>query len=253
MDIEKALELAGLSRIEIKIFLTLFKHKQLTGGEIIKITGLQRSTVYFCLDSLIRKGLISFFFRNNRRIFYSATVHEIMYYIKKKKNELIDAEKTMKEKLKEESKIEKEEIDAKIYEGWPGLRSAFEEATSTMKKGNTAYVFIVGKYHIVNIEKTLQIIKKIEVMKYKRHFKTKVIVDVKEKNSVIGKSNRPSKNREVRYISIKEKEITAVTHVYDGAVLIVEATEKPKALLIKSKPIIKAFKSYFELLWKIAK
>ena len=62
---ETALEKAGLTKIESKVYLSLLDLGPSLAGQISKHSGIHRRSVYDALDRLAEKGLISYIVKNN--------------------------------------------------------------------------------------------------------------------------------------------------------------------------------------------
>ena len=78
-------EAVGLTKGEREVYLALAALGPSTANPVIKKTGMQKSAVYFCLDRLVSKGLISYIIRNNRRVFEAAPTDKLAEYIENRK------------------------------------------------------------------------------------------------------------------------------------------------------------------------
>ena len=58
--VEILLEELGLTKGEIKVYLTLLKLGETTTGKIVEEAGISSGKIYEILEKLIRKGLASF-------------------------------------------------------------------------------------------------------------------------------------------------------------------------------------------------
>ena len=72
MDTEIFEEL-GLTRTEIKLYLTLLEIGSSTAGTILEKSKLPNSTVHRDLNSLIERGLINFILEGKRKIYQATT------------------------------------------------------------------------------------------------------------------------------------------------------------------------------------
>jgi sugar-specific transcriptional regulator TrmB len=64
---QKFLEEAGLTPIEVRIYLVLLEKGSIRAGEITRHTGIHRRNVYDAIERLVQKGLVSYIKTNNRR------------------------------------------------------------------------------------------------------------------------------------------------------------------------------------------
>ena len=74
---EKLLEEIGLTRGEIKVYLTLLKIGETTTGKIISEAKISSGKIYEILDKLIQKGLVSYTIKEKTRYFNAASPNRI--------------------------------------------------------------------------------------------------------------------------------------------------------------------------------
>jgi HTH-type transcriptional regulator, sugar sensing transcriptional regulator len=60
---------AGLTENESKVYLALIDLGPSLAGSISRKTGIHRRTVYDTTEMLIKKGLVGYILKNNRRLF----------------------------------------------------------------------------------------------------------------------------------------------------------------------------------------
>jgi len=145
------LEELGLSNAESKIYLSLLELGISTTGKIIDNTKLQSSTVYHVIGSLIEKGLVSYILKGKVKYYQAEKPESFLIFLEEKKrkfNELLP-------QLKEKEKISQEKQTAKVYQGINGLKTAFNDILTTMKKGEEYYFFQVPKEDLFNEQLTL--------------------------------------------------------------------------------------------------
>ena len=58
LDISTIMRKYGFNESEIKVYLTLINHEQMTGYEVSKLSGVARSKVYNVLENLIQKNMV---------------------------------------------------------------------------------------------------------------------------------------------------------------------------------------------------
>lgn len=81
----KLLEELGLSKGEIKVYLTLLKLGETTTGKIIEEAQISGGKIYLILDKLIKKGLASFSIKEKTKYFSAASPNRILDYLHEKK------------------------------------------------------------------------------------------------------------------------------------------------------------------------
>ena len=79
------LKQAGLTENETKVYLALIESGPNLAGQISRKTGLHRRSVYDVTEMLIKKGLIGYILKNNRRYFEASNPNRILELSYKKK------------------------------------------------------------------------------------------------------------------------------------------------------------------------
>lgn len=141
----------GLTKTEIKIYLTLLKCGQCTTTTIIKEAQIHASKVYEFLDKLIQKGLVSYVIQSNKKHFQAAEPKLLKEFLREKQRQISDQESEINKILPELNQLRsssKDSIQSEIYEGLGGVKSVYEKIISTLKKGETQY--IIGAPRIGN-------------------------------------------------------------------------------------------------------
>jgi len=253
MDLLKQLETAGLTESEAKIYAALLQIGPINAGAIIKKTGLQSSTVYHCLDSLIDKGIVSFIVKNNRKYFETEKVDVLIDFIRVQEENLRETEKTLAENIQKIISQSKSggKIEIKVFEGWRGLWTAFSDSLDALEPKQEIYVFTLSNYAGADPNLAKGIRNKIKEKRLKKKLYEKIIINEAEKET-LGKDHEKVKNTEVRYLP-QNLSHPAIVHVYGERVLIAISSEKPMGILIKDKITAESFKNYFFVLWEIAK
>ena len=133
----------GLTKNEIKIYLTLLKLGTTNPSEIAKKTGFSRSYVYDALERLLEKEMVSTLLKNNKKN-YSATSPKRLEELAKQRLQKIqdilpkleDLQKSSKEeiKVKKEASSEKSKKPLQIQETKQEGLTSKEEEKETLKK-----------------------------------------------------------------------------------------------------------------------
>ena len=104
------LENIGLSQTEVKVFLSLLKSGESKAGGVIKKSGLHSSSVYNAINSLIKKGLVSYVKESQIKYYRAADPEVIFDYIDIKKREyekILPDLKAYQQQKKEEPRVGK--------------------------------------------------------------------------------------------------------------------------------------------------
>lgn len=237
MDI-KPLEKLGLHASEIKVYLAILKKDTITATEISQETKLNRSHVYDKIGVLLEKGFVSYIIKNNVKYFRASNPEKILDYVK-------EVEKDMKKVVSELNKIKKtskEETIVELYYGREGMKTVFKDV---LREKKDYYVFgEEGKFQEVLpifIEQFLRDVKRFNMKEY-----------LLSKESKRGKIKTTPKNTKIKYLPDKYFS-PVMTAIYGEKIAIFVWGEPLFTILIKDKRIYGAFKTYFDLLWKIAK
>lgn len=246
-EISNTLKEYGLSDKEIIIFLYLVHNNRLSAYNIAKATNIFKSTCYDVLERLIEKGFVSKVFENNKTLYSSRNITEIIGVAKSKEELLVSLipkinnfESTEETNIKHiDSKDSYIVIDTKISE--------------LAKKGKLSYVYIIGNAPDLStfsskiyVEK---LIKELAKLKNIKKINCRGIWDKKYKSDPFMKLfNLLGDNRFLDFLPTN-----ATTIIFDDHLEYLFLNPTPNVIEIKNKKISEEMKYYFELLWKIAK
>jgi len=248
------LEKIGLTKGEIKVYTALIKCGSTTVGALIKESGMHRSAVYFCLDSLIKKGLVGYVVKNDRKYFEANRPESLFDYLEARKKEIENQEKEMKTYIpalfaRKQLHSDKKAQEAKIYEGWKGVLNAYFDILEPMKAGEEAYAFSPTEgYGGANPERVRRLITKVRLERARKKVRLKMLMSENLKRT-LGKDQEGTPYTEVRYTS-EDTMNPAVVHIYGNSVLTVLWSETPVAFLIRSEGVAESYRNYFRLLWE---
>jgi len=236
--IKKTLEELGFDEKETQVYLALLKIGETTATKISQETKIERTLVYYIIEKLINRGLVSFKLKNNVKYYSASNPEKILEEIKEKEKSFLRIlpflEQIRKQAYEEEVKVD-------IYKETAGLKAVMND------------MFKHGKEFLVLGEQG-QIQKHYPII-YQQYLRRLKDTGIKEKviirEDLRGKIWK-SKNSEFRYIS-KDLISPTTTLIYADKVLIT-IWEKPMFnILITSKKVADSFRSYFNHFWKIAK
>ena len=242
-------EAVGLTKGEREVYLALAALGSSTANPIIKKTGMQKSTVYFCLDRLVSKGLISYIIRNNRRVFEAAPTDKLAEYIENRKKKLDEEKRKIEEAVKAlTSSRSIEKHGARIFEGWGGFEIAFNDILGTVKAGEEICVFNVSGVPPAVHDRFRRFMKKFHKKLYAKKVNARLLMNERMRLT-IGKDREGESGNKVRYIS-EAYTTPATINIYGNKVLLILLSEKPTVFMVEGKEIADSFRNYFELLWK---
>ncbi len=236
----------GLTGNEADVYLTLMEMGSTPAGDLIKKSGLHRTVVYDLLERLIEKGLVTYVIIGKIKHFEAIDPNHLLDYIEQKKDELNDHKKEIEKMIPEldmKRKLSKESQEATIFKGKKAIKTIMEDVLRT---GETMYVFgAEGKF-------------KENFPVYFYHFnRRRVEKDIVIKIIYCERVRVHERYKEIKKVEIKylpdEFHTPANTWIFGDKVAIVVWSNQPIATLIRSKEVAKAYKTNFDLLWKIAK
>ncbi|UZE94171.1 MAG: hypothetical protein IB618_01185 [Candidatus Pacearchaeota archaeon] len=249
---KETLKKLGLTESEINVYLALIELGSSLASKVAKKCGLHRTNVYDSLDKLIKRGLISFVVRENRKYFSAADPEKLLKILEGKKQEIEREESSLKtiiSELRKKKRLTEEKIEAQIYKGKEGFKTVMEMILEEAKGKEWLYLGGTGKVYELLPYYLPALIKK----RIKAKIKLKVLLaDTKETRNLSKKAFVECK---VRFLPKEIKNITAI-HVWKDKVAIIPITptaiEEPVVFLIHNKENADSFRDYFNWLWKTA-
>jgi len=234
-EIEKTLEKIGLSPNEIKVYLVLNDHGSTKAGRIAKLAKIDRSSAYNAIKMLLEKGLASYVMIGEVKWFQATGPKRLLEFIKEQEEDI----KQILPVLDERHKAHKIEGQVRMLKGIKGIKSIFLDIIRT---GKDNYVFgSEGQFSERMPEFALQFAR----MKKEKGFKTYLICRKDRKELDAPNSNH-------RYLP-NISESPAVTNIYGDRIAIIIWTPEPEGVIIENAAAAKAYKSYFDFMWKNSK
>ena len=139
----KLLEEIGLTKGEIKVYLTLLSFESSTTGPIITKSKVSRSKVYEILERLKEKGLVTEVIKDQVKHFQALSPNKILEYIKNKKELISNQEEEFKLILPElltKQKVSENNDYVKTYVGLQSIKTFYIEMIE--KLGQDEYLGI---------------------------------------------------------------------------------------------------------------
>jgi sugar-specific transcriptional regulator TrmB len=228
-----SLQEAGLTGNEEKVYLALLDLGPSMAGQVSRRTGLHRRSVYDVLDVLIKKGMVGYILKNNRRLYQAGNPGRIIELLDEKKENLQNNVDQLL--LKYNKTVDKEETN--FYKGKDGLKNIFEDQLNykeVLILGASPKAYEVLKFYFKWYDKSRQ----------KKKIKSRIIAtDKKIKKIPLS---------EIRYLPEKYSNPVAV-NIYGDKTAIILWADRPIAIVIKNKDIALGYRQYFELMWNVAR
>jgi sugar-specific transcriptional regulator TrmB len=245
----KILEDIGLSKNEIKVYFTLVELGQSSAAPIIKKSGISNSKIYPTIERLIKKGLVSYILKNNKKHFSASDPENLIEFLDNKEKNIEIQKKEIQKLLPEIEKkreIKEEKQQAEVYEGYKGVKTAIGNILNVLKPKEEYYGLVLGQ----ELEK--QELKRFFNEYHKKRsikkIKVKLIGNIKIKP--IMEKYKSYKYNEVRYTNLK---LPTGVFIYKNSVINIIWTDIPTAFVIHSKRNAERYKEFFEDIWEIAK
>ncbi len=241
----KLLEDFGLTTAESRVYLALFEVGQSKTGAIIGATGLQSSTVYGALSSLISKGLASYAIVGKVKHFHAEPPESFMLFLDEKRRRFSDLVPKLR-KIQAKSSLEQK--SAKVYLGAKGLKSAFNDIYMTLEKGEDYCFFQMDAASLSQRQISL-FFRKWHTRRSEKCVNVRGLSTIEAKPAV-KKIFQGLKHSRLRYV---DEFLPTGTVIYKNKVLIVDFSGTPAAFQIQSQTIADSYRKMFDAKWKTAK
>ncbi len=224
---------------ESKVYLTLVKIGACHAGLIAKETQLDRSSTYNALKALIERGIISTLFENQRTIYVPENPKKIIDYYQEKQaiaHNIIP-------KLQEQFNFQKPKTNVKIFQGYKGLKTIFQDIIDKCDSKNPYYVLSSEGHFSKKMPYYAPLFRK---QKEQKKIKTQMLIRETREKHTLGKYSQ--------YRSIPLRAESPVTiNIYENKVAILLWEDTPQAIVIDHPDVAHIFEDYFSFMWKHAK
>ena len=248
---QEELEKLGLTKHEVRIYLTLLKLGLSPAKPILEETQLHRQFVYDALDKLIEKGLVSFVLQGKRKYFKASSPENFEKIFENKEKE-IQIQKTEFQKLLPQlNKLQQSLLqsqEATIYYGNKGIQTLLndmiEEGKEVLTIGASDSDAESFQYHV-----------KFSLPKFHLQRKeNKIPLKILFSEEQVKRSQILTKQKQTS-VKVLPKEFTSnmSTNIYGDKISIILWGAQPFGILIKCKEMADAQRKHFNLLWKVAK
>jgi sugar-specific transcriptional regulator TrmB len=234
-EIQKVLENMGFSPNEIKVYLTLNDHGSSKAGTVAKIAGIDRSSCYNSIKSLIEKGLVSYVSIGQVKWFQATGPRHLKEYLAEQQKDLDE----VMPQLHARHKAAKLTGQVRLYKGLKGVRTIMQDIIRT-----DAENLVFGNES--QLEERMPAYQKQFVRQLKE---TGISVRSIVREDRASPTADPAKTRYVP----KTVESPVVTNIYEDKIALIIWTDEPEGIIIENPAAAKAYRSYFEFMWQHAK
>jgi len=226
----------GFSEKEVEVYISCLKLGSETASKIAIDSKIKRSTTYEILESLINKGIISTYKKENKSFFQAENPTRLVSILKEKEKLIStiipDLEAIMKKQF--------EKPQVKLYVGKEGIKSIFEEIIEKKMDywliGNID-IFKELKYYFPNFIKR----------RIKAGIKVKILEEKSELNEIHKKTAKES-NREIR--SLKFKPDSEIIIYGNNVSFITVLNNEFIGVKITNEFIVNTQRQLFNILWE---
>lgn len=240
----KRLSEFGLTEAESRIYIALLKLGKCKSGALIKATGLQSSTIYNALPSLVQKGLASHVHMGKQKHYSAEPPESMMFFLEEKRSRFSDVLPLLK---RMEAEGRQEQKSARVFEGMKGFKSAFNDVYSTMKPKEEYCFFQMAAEQLAQ--------KKVKFFFRKWHLR-RSSKGIRAKGLAVEATREPIKyifknlpHTQIKYV---DEFFPTGMVVYKDKILFLDFSDPPVAFQLKSSTIANSFRLFFEAKWKAA-
>ncbi len=245
--LEKYLQEIGLTDKEAAVYLALLQVDTISVMDLAKKANINRSTTYFILESLKRKGLVSETTMGKKTTYQAAPPERLETYVESQKSVFDERLKRVKEIIPQIKSIERDNGQrpvVKYFEGWEGVISANEELLNEEPDGSPLYnIFPKDLLNEVLSEESLA---KLRAKRLARNVQTRTLYTYENKEIPPHPSFEAIKldGTHPLYCDIS---------IYKSSIRISILGKKISGIFVKSKELADTLKSLFEIISEIKK
>jgi len=246
--IEQVLSQIGLTQTEIKAYMALLELGESKSGQILQKSGLNSGKIYEILDSLQKKGLVSYIIKSGVKYFSPADPKRVLDYLEEKKETLVKQEQDYKNILPDLLKkisFFKPETKIEIFTGFKGMKTAYAKE---LEFPIGSEIYVVGVTHPAHYpsQVTKYFINHHYPQREKRKYKIKRLLCEEARKE----KDYAEKTAKIRYLPYGSM---ITINVIANLSIIGMYAEEMIFISIESQQVADNFRNQFDLLWKIAK
>lgn len=244
---KESLIAVGFSQHQADVYVALLKLGRATVSEIGRMAGINRTTGYDILDSLVEKGLVSISGKKPKQEYVAESPERIGAYLETELKRVGEQKTIARELIPELTSIHNVTDRPKVmfYEGKEGLERVYED-TLTSQEPIRAYA---------NFEDMHAVLPNYFPQYYKRRTEKNITIRGIVPGTPAALERAPHATEEARDMALvpaDQYHFSPEIDIYDDKVMIASWKEK-LGIIIQSKEIAEAMKSIYELAWAESK
>jgi sugar-specific transcriptional regulator TrmB len=227
----------GLQEHEAMVYIELLQLGSSPASVLAKETGLKRTTVYPILKELTRKGFVSLFYKNSKRLYRAQQPQKISSYYERK----LEAFNGIIPVLKSLEKKQVQGMGLRFIETLDELKQFYGEVLSEYKGKEYYIIGSANSWEGLEPEFFIQFRKD----RAKNKIRTKLLLS---DESRLVSPNDLSLLREVTFLP-KGYGFKSTIDIYKDQVLIISPDLASLAVVIAVPVMVDVFRSVFDILW----
>jgi len=246
-DIGAELETLGLSQNEAKVYMASLKVGPTTAQMLAAKATISRPTTYIMIESLVKKGLMSSYFKGKKKYFAAASPNQLKYIVNNLKREALEKEAAVEKIVEVLGKMVEEEQSATLIRVFEGAESTSEVQRDILESGATE------TFELVNIDEARKWVPPV----YKGDIREKLVLKCKTRslyNASTGKIadwQLPKGSRhEGRYLDAKIHQLHGNVVIYADRVAYTSYGVKKTSVIIRDRGLAESMKTMFNALWE---
>jgi sugar-specific transcriptional regulator TrmB len=252
MKVEE-LQKLGLNKSEAKIYLTLLEIGSSSAGIIAEKAQVSPSKIYWVLEKLMQKGLVSYIIKAKTKFYCAASPQKLRDYLEEEKEKVEEREEFLEEmipKLVKLAKLAEDKQEAEMFVGFPAMKNAYFTMYDSAKKGDEHLVFLRSSKEEEKPSAVL-FFNKLHRSAVEIGLKRKLLArDTLDARDLFKKgAYAKRKGDEVRFIDIAPQGI----NILNDYVLLMHLADKPICVLIRSSQLSDDYQRLFFDMWKKAR
>jgi|SRR3989338_5952177 len=243
MELE-VLKSLDLNENEIKVYLLLLKRGPSLASDIAKEAGLHRTHAYDIINALVKKSIVSYLVRENRKYFQATNPEQLESILYDKEEQLKKNEQKLTSLISELKEIafkNRPRLTASVYEGQRGFKAFLEDILRKRQD------YLVLGYNPTADESLKYFLPGFYKRRIELKIKRKAIVDPAFRGTWV----KNQKLQEIRFF--KYNFPMGIVIYADRVVMTIIQETGQIAIVIENQNIADSFRKLFDSIWTQAK
>lgn len=247
--VAKKLNDLGFSEAEALVYIFLVNNGASSIQTVTDAVALPRSTVNLSIETLVKRGIVSFFTRGKRKNYVPRPLENLMNYLIPEEEAVQKKKKTILSLIPDlESMfyLKTANSEVEFLEGEEGLKKLYNLTLENSSKEILRLSIASEKFNFIP-----EFLKDYVERKNNLSIKTRLILPRTEFSKTLTEGDQKD-NRETRFLDRKMYDPDIALVLWDENVAITTWDKSLKTTLWKSKMHSDFFKNIFEILWSIS-